>query len=257
MDKSNNANQIDAVVILGKKVDTDRAKKIARDFGVPLLNEIPNEKESKYFVADKTGISFVSGGKTLKGDFTPLLKRVGGGHLAHEIILKAAKPEKDGRAVDFTAGLGEDSFILAAAGYRVEMFEHNPITALLLKDALIRAKKDPKLKDIAERMTLSVGDSKELAEKIGYLPDLIYLDPMFPEKKKSAETKNKMQVLHTIEKPCDDEEEIMKAAFSANPKKIVVKRPPESKFLAGLEPTYSVERKAVRYDVYAVRGEKD
>ncbi len=251
----NTGNLIDAVVILGKKVDTDRAKKIARDFSAPLVCDVPKDKNSRYFIIDKTGISFVSGGKTLKGDFSLMLKRVSGGHLAHEIILKAAKPEKDERAVDFTAGLGEDSFILAAAGYRVEMYEHNPITAVLLKDALIRAKKDPKLKEIAERMSLSQGDSKELIGKIGYLPDLIYLDPMFPEKKKNAETKNKMQVLHTIEKPCEDEKELMEAAFSAKPKKIVVKRPPESSFLAGIEPTYSVERKAVRYDVYAVRAE--
>ncbi len=251
----NTGNLIDAVVILGKKVDTDRAKKIARDFSAPLVGEIPNEKNSRYFVIDKTGISFVSDGKTLKGDFSLMLKRVSGGHLAHEIILKAAKPEENERAIDFTAGLGEDSFILAAAGYRVEMFEHNPITAVLLKDALIRAKKDQKLKEIAERMSLAEGDSKELISRIGYLPDLIYLDPMFPEKKKNAETKNKMQVLHTIEKPCEDEEELMRAAFSAKPKKIVVKRPPESSFLAGIEPTYSVERKAVRYDVYAVRAD--
>lgn len=251
----NTGNLIDAVVILGKKVDADRAKKIARDFASPLVYDVPKDKGSRYFIIDKTGISFVSGGKTLKGDFSLMLKRVSGGHLAHEIILKAAKPEKDERAVDFTAGLGEDSFILAAAGYRVEMYEHNPITAVLLKDALIRAKKDPKLKEIAERMSLSQGDSKDLIGKIGYLPDLIYLDPMFPEKKKNAETKNKMQVLHTIEKPCEDEKELMEAAFSVKPKKIVVKRPPESSFLAGIEPTYSVERKAVRYDVYAVRAE--
>lgn len=251
----NTGNLIDAVVILGKKVDTDRAKKIARDFASPLVYDVPKDKGSRYFIIDKTGISFVSGGKTLKGDFSLMLKRVSGGHLAHEIILKAAKPEKDERAVDFTAGLGEDSFILAAAGYRVEMYEHNPITAVLLKDALIRAKKDPKLKEIAERMSLSQGDSKDLIGKIGYLPGLIYLDPMFPEKKKNAETKNKMQVLHTIEKPCEDEKELMEAAFSVKPKKIVVKRPPESSFLAGIEPTYSVERKAVRYDVYAVRAE--
>ncbi|MDO4460585.1 MAG: class I SAM-dependent methyltransferase [Clostridia bacterium] len=239
---------IDAVCIQGKKVDTDRAKRIAEKFGAELVTEIPTDKFAKYILMDKTGISFVSGKNTLKGDFNNMLRRVSDGRLEHEILLKATKPQPGEKAVDCTAGLGEDSFILAAAGYEVELFEHNPITALLLRDALQRAKRDPALKDIAARMTLSEGDSKDLLAALPYTPDLIYLDPMFPEKKKNAETKKKLQVLHTIELPCADEIELMQAAMNAKPKKIVVKRPPEGPFLAGIEPTYSVTRKAVRYD---------
>ena len=251
---NNEMTKIDAVVVQGKKVDMDRARKIARDFETEVVDKIPDDKKAKYFLIDKTGIAFVSEGKTLKGDFIPMMKRVNGGKLAHEILLKAAKPEKNERAVDCTAGLGEDSFILAAAGYQVEMFEHNPITAVLLKDTLQRAKKAPETKEIASKMTLKEGDSKELLKSLGYEPDVIYLDPMFPEKKKSAEAKNKMQVLHTIEKPCEDEIELMQAATEAKPKKIIVKRPPESDRLAGVEPTYEVVRKAVRYDVYVIRN---
>ncbi len=246
---------ISAICVQGRGVDMDRARRLAEKFGTEVTEKIPDDKHAMYFLFDKNGLSFIAGKQELKGDFSRLLKRVTGGHLAHEIILKAAKPGADDggvkKAVDCTAGLGEDSFLLAAGGYQVELFEHNPVTAALLHDALIRARKNPELKEIASRMTLREGDSKELLSALSYEPDLIYLDPMFPEKKKSAETKKKLQVLHQIETPCADENELVQAAIAAKPKKIVIKRPPEGPFLAGITPTYSVTRKAVRFDCIA------
>lgn len=241
---------IDAVCVQGKKVDMDQAKRLAARFEVDLMEKLPEDKFAKYLLIDKTGITFVAGKQSLKGDFNRMLNRVTGGHLPHEILLKAAKPtgEPGEKGIDATAGLGEDAFILAACGYEMELFEHNPVTAVLLNDALIRARKDPSLKDIAKRMTLKQGDSKELLSQVSYTPDIIYLDPMFPEKKKSAETKKKLQVLHQIESPCSDEIELVQAAMEVRPKKIIIKRPPDCEYLAGVEPTYSVTRKAVRFD---------
>ena len=243
---------IDGVLVQGNKVDNDLAKRLAAKFSTEVINSTPEKEDAVYFLLDKTGLSFIIDNQVLKGDFTRLLSRISGGHLQHEILLKAAKPEGGEKAVDATAGLGEDSFILAAGGYEVEMFEHNPVTFSLLNDALIRARKDPKLKDIAKRMSLKEGDSKELLSGLTYSPNLIYLDPMFPEKKKSAETKKKLQVLHRIELPCSDENELLKAAISSKPKKIIIKRPPDGDFLGGMRPTYSIERKAVRFDCIAL-----
>ncbi len=249
---------IQAVVVQGKKVDTGRAERIANRFGVAVTTQVPSEKDAKYFLMDKTGISFVAGKQVLKGDFANLLPRVTGGHLQHEILLKAAKPDNNEervlRAVDATAGLGEDSFLLAAMGYEVEMFEHNPITAVVLQDALIRARNTPELKEIAGHMTFTPGESKELLKTLSYEPDLIYLDPMYPEKKKSAESKMKMQVLHQIEEPCKDEYDLMEAAVASRPARILVKRPPEASFLAEMTPSFSVTRKAVRYDCIVLRS---
>lgn len=248
---------IQAVVVQGKKVDTGRAQRIAESFGVAVTDTVPAGKDAAYFLMDKTGIAFICGNQSLKGDFTNLLPRVTGGKLQHEILLKAAKPETEGgsrpRCVDATAGLGEDSFLLAAMGYEVEMFEHNPITAVVLQDALLRARNTPELKEIARHMTFTAGESKELLKTLSYEPDLIYLDPMYPEKKKSAESKKKMQVLHQIEEPCSDEYELMEAAVASKPGKILVKRPPEAPFLAGMTPSYSVTRKAVRYDAIVLK----
>lgn len=239
---------IDAVCVQGNKVDKDLARRLAERFECEVCGTVPDGKDAAFFLLDKTGLSFIIAGHILKGDFTRLLPRVSGGHLQHEILLKAAKVSEGMRAVDATAGLGEDAFILAAGGCETELFEHNPITAALLSDALIRAKKDPNLKDIAGRMSLKQGDSKDLLSKLSYSPDLIYLDPMFPEKKKSAETKKKLQVLHKIELPCADEKELLATAIAAGPKKIVIKRPPDGEYLGGIKPGYSIERKAVRFD---------
>ena len=259
---------IQAVVIQGKKVDRDRAKRIAESFSCELTENIPQDKEAMYFIMDKTGLSFMAKGQLLKGDFTRLLPRVSAGHLQHEILLKVARGASKGgddgslradagenvsaekmlRALDATAGLGEDSFILAAGGMNVEMFEHNPVTAALLGDALIRGRQDPATKDICRRMTMRQGDSKILMQNLNYTPDIIYLDPMFPEKKKSAESKKKLQVLHKIEEPCSDETELLQAAMALKAGKIIIKRPPGCEYLAQVKPTYSLERKAVRFD---------
>lgn len=243
---------IDAVVIKGKKVDIDRARRLAEKFGTEVVDAIPESKDARFFLMDKTGLSFMAKGQELKGDFSRLLSRVTGGHLQHEILLKAADRLGNMKAVDATAGMGEDSFILAAGGYDVELFEHNPITAAVLSDALLRARNTPELKDIAKRMKLAEGDSKELLKKLSYNPDIIYLDPMFPEKKKSAETKKKLQMLHQIELPCEDEEELVKAAIEAKPKRIIIKRPPDGDNLAGIKPTFFITRKAVRFDCIEV-----
>ena len=61
--------------------------------------------------------------------------------------MKAAKSDKEGRkAIDATAGMGEDAFLLAAQGYEVTLYEQNPVIAALLKDAIRRAKKNIDLK---------------------------------------------------------------------------------------------------------------
>jgi 16S rRNA (guanine1516-N2)-methyltransferase len=81
---------------------------------------------------------------------------------------------------------------------------------------------------------------------------LVLLDPMFPERRKSAISKKKMQLFQKLEAPCDDEAELLDAAFAAKPRKVIVKRPPKGPFLAGRKPSYSLTGKAVRYDCYVL-----
>lgn len=132
------------------------------------------------------------------------------------------------------------------------LFERNPVIAALLQDALRRARTVPELAAAVERMTFAGRDSIEGLRAFCAPPDAVYLDPMFPARQKSAAVKKKFQLLHRLERPCDDAEELLRAALDAHPRKVVVKRPPKGPYLAGVKPSYSIAGKAVRYDVIAL-----
>ena len=180
-----------------------------------------------------------------------MIRRVTKGRVYHEMLIKAAKSNKEGlKAIDATAGMGEDGFLLAAYGYEVTLCEQNPVIACLLSDALRRAGKNPVIKEIADRMTVVAGDSIELMKANMVQVDLVYLDPMFPGRQKSGLINKKLQLIQKMEAPCSEEEELFDAAIAVGPSKIIVKRPLKSKHLADRKPNYMLKGKAIRYDCY-------
>lgn len=238
------------VVCIGKGGQRDMAESFAKRTGVPILDK-PGENLTVLF--DAKGVSLTGYGLTYQGDFEGMLHRVSDGRLAHEMLVRAVKTtETDLKGIDATAGMGEDAFLLAAYGYDMTLYEQNPVVAVLLKDALRRAKKHPQLKEIAGRMKLVEGNSvEELKTRVDAV-DLIYLDPMFPGRQKSGLINKKLQLIQKLEPPCSDEVELFEAAIQAKPSKIIVKRPLKSPFLAGKNPTYELKGKAIRYDCYAL-----
>ena len=128
------------------------------------------------------------------------------------------------------------------------MYEREPLIAALLRDALCRASQIHVLADASRRMTLTEGDSIEAMRTLKTAVDVIYLDPMFPKRRKSSLVKKKLQVIQMIEKPCENEALLLDAAKAAGPKKIVIKRPVRGAFMAGEKPTYSIHGKTVRFD---------
>ncbi len=210
--------------------------------------------EGLQIVNDENGLSLVSDDQVLRGDFTKMLPRLKHHNLTQELLVKAAKiKDADGAltAVDATAGLGDDSLLLAAAGFDVQMYERNTIIYALLADTIRRAAEVPELTDIVARMHLHHGDSMEAMQQLDFTPSVILLDPMFPERQKSALVKKKLQMIQKLEFPCIDEAELLLIAMQAGPKKLIVKRPPKGPFLAGIKPDYSTEGKAVRFDCFA------
>ena len=201
-------------------------------------------------VSTPEGLSLSDGKNTVRGDFTRLLPRVRRGNLSRELLVRAVKVKGIGEplVVDATAGLGEDSFLLAAAGCRVLLFEYDPVIFALLSDALERAKRDPETAPVASRMTLFPGDSIPALPTLTPHPDVVLLDPMFPERTKSALVKKKFQLLHQLERPCENEAALLDAALAARPKRIVIKRPAKGPYLAGVKPSFSLLGSAVRFD---------
>ena len=219
------------------------------------------------------GLTLCGNGLELWGDFTRMMPRLRRGNLQREFLVKASRIKGLGErpfAVDATAGLGEDSILLAAAGYFVRMYEHNPVIAALLRDSLRRAAEIPELKEYASRMELVEGDSTEALLKMARqaldaeasaaaqetefpaVPDLILLDPMFPARQKSALIGKKLQLLQMLEMPCASEEALLAAALGTGARRVVVKRPLKGPYLAGKKPDYDITGKAIRYDCYVI-----
>lgn len=212
---------------------------------------------------DGQGVSLVRDGWVLRGDFTKSLSRLTPNNLNHELLVRAARQKGSQgphSAVDATAGLGDDAFLLAAAGFHVQLYERNPVIALLLHDALRRGAEHPELAPIVGRMELRMGDSVILLPQLTQPPDVVVLDPMFPDKQKTGLTKKKLQILQQLEQPCLEEEALLNAALACLPRRIVVKRPLKGPFLAGRKPSYTLKGKTIRYDCIVPPGpigEKD
>jgi len=204
-----------------------------------------------------SGLSLQKGNMSLHCEFQDMLSRIKPGKLQSELLVKAAKIKSSNSsvstsltAIDATAGLGQDSFLLAAAGFSVHMYEQDPIIAALLRDALQQANHNPNLFPITQRMHLYEKNSILALQTITETPDVIYLDPMFPARTKSAAVKKKFQLLHELEQPCENEEVLLQAAEALHPRKIVVKRMLKGPYLAQKKPSYSLKGKSIRYDCY-------
>ena len=193
----------------------------------------------------------------LRADLTHMLPRLTPRNPATELIVQAAKVKGDRTkmlAVDATAGFGEDALLLAAAGFHVRLYERNESIARLLEDALRRAAETPELAPVVARMELVCGDSIPALREMRPAPDVILLDPMFPERTKSAAVRKKFQLLHHLEEPCADGELLLAAAIAANPRRIIIKRPVKGEYLGGVKPSFSLTGKAVRVDVIVPAG---
>lgn len=201
--------------------------------------------------SDKDGLALIGNNQLLRGDFTRMRSRITPGNLNRELLIKASKIKGKAEgltAVDATAGLGEDAFLLAAAGFSVRLYERDPVIAALLRDALSRAAELPDLAAIAGRMQLFETDSLTALPQLAVRPDVVLLDPMFPARQKSALIKKKFQLLQQLEQPCMDEDALLHAAIASDPYKVVIKRPLKGAWLAGRKPDYSLKGKTIRYD---------
>ena len=238
------------------------ARILADKLNVPCVwkDSPPEESEELILRFHKDGLSLCGEGLEMQGDLTHMIPRLKRNNLQREFLVKASRIKNLGEhplAVDATAGMGEDSLLLAAAGYQVFLYELNPVIAALLKDSLRRAALIPELKEAVSRMHVREEDSILGMAGLDTPPDLILLDPMFPERKKSGLIKKKFQLLQKLERPCSDEERLFEAAWKAGPRRLVIKRPLKGPYLAGVKPDYSLPGKAIRYDCFVnIRNKK-
>lgn len=170
----------------------------------------------------------------------PLAKAIG--------LKKGATPT----VIDATAGFGRDAFVLAHLGCELTLVERNPLIATLLSDALIRAVNNSEIASIISRMKLVNQDSVSYLQQLATIdyPDVIYMDPMYPGRDKTALVKKEMQLLHQLAGPDIDSEQLLTSALTTAKKRVVVKRPKSAPFVGAQTPSTKIESKNTRYDVY-------
>jgi Protein of unknown function (DUF548). len=81
-------------------------------------------------------------------------------------------------------------------------------------------------------------------------PDVVYLDPMYPHRQKSALVKKEMRVFQSLVGPDEDADALLEPARRLAKKRIVVKRPDYAPPLAGVETQSAVVTKSHRFDIY-------
>jgi 16S rRNA (guanine1516-N2)-methyltransferase len=219
-------------------------------------------------------------------------RRASGASGTADLLVKAVGPRKglvdptngirQGAVVwDLTAGLGQDSLVLARNGAKkVRMVERHPVVAALLKDAMRRLELgamastsqegDPS-NDLFETLALSIGEGREVLRKEDSSGcDVIYLDPMFPPRQKQSAVKKGMTILHGLlethviassdssskeeveERRFREEQDLLGCALDVAKLRVVVKRPAKAPPLGdgSTKPSYALTGTTNRWDVY-------
>lgn len=192
---------------------------------------------------------------------TGLLCDFAGGAVGHRLrfgggrgqALPRAVGMKGGRTpriVDATAGLGRDAFLLASLGAEITLIERSAEIHRLLEEGMVRgAEAGGKVAEAIARMTLIHGDARELLP--GLAPEVVLVDPMHPERRKSSLVKQEMRSLREIVGTDDDKAELMRVALAAAGKRVVLKWPRRAAPMEGIPPcSHSIEGKTTRYDVF-------
>ncbi len=249
--------------------DSVRADELSRELGLKNLGVVGSIAQLKairdvpaLLLLDDQGLCLQLTGKKAPGPVRAEFvtgkmgyrREHGGG--AGQMVAKAVglhKTKARLHVLDATAGLGQDAFILASLGCQVTLFERNPVIHALLEDGLSRASLNVDCAPVIEHMILKPGSSIEWLEGADApVADVIYLDPMFPHREKSALVKKEMQVFQSIVGSDDDSAQLLQAALACARYRVVVKRPRRAASIAGPEPATRIEGKSSRYDIYAI-----
>ncbi|MBF0294305.1 MAG: class I SAM-dependent methyltransferase [Magnetococcales bacterium] len=190
-------------------------------------------------------------GQPVAVDFSPEIAAARRQEGLRQTLARAAGLKSGGVrpvVLDMTPGLGRDAFVLAALGCEVLMVERSPVVAALLEDGLRRAAMLPE----ASRLRLMQGEAVAFLNHLpagGHPCQVIYLDPMHPEREKSALVKKEMRLLRAVVGDDPDAEELAQAALRHGQARVVIKRPRLAPPL-GAQPQRVVMGQSVRYDIY-------
>ena len=162
--------------------------------------------------------------------------------------------------------------LLAALGCEVLAVERSPVLHVMQRDALTRllTTEDERKRAMAARIALVHAEALDVFGAMGaspgvsalgradWRPEVIYFDPMHPERRKSALVKKEMRILRELVGDDADSGAVLRAAVVVpGVRRVALKMPRLADALEGTEgltPVAVHEGKSVRYDVFSGAG---
>lgn len=248
-----------------------QAEQLAQLLRLPCLGAVPVQEISDFTFVLERGpqLRLCATGRKAPG---PVLVDFVAGAAAHRRKYGGGRGQQIAKAVglrsgfypdvlDATAGLGRDAFVLASLGCHVRMLERNPVVRALLQDGLARlrcaAEEDVELSPICARLSLEESGlpaQRWLEQQPEESVPVVYLDPMYPARDKSAKVKKEMAAFHELVGSDEDADALLAPARTACYYRTVVKRPRLAPWLAAEKPAFSLEGKSGRFDIYTKHG---
>ncbi|KAL1454207.1 hypothetical protein WDU94_010484 [Cyamophila willieti] len=247
--------------------DSDEAdinlEAIAKKFGLEHADNASTElcyKEEKSCPLSKVLKAKYLDGPNVYVDFTSAQLTWRQTHGGDEALVRAvgvSGPYKP-YVIDATGGFGTDAYILVSYGCKVRVFEKHPLVASLLEDGIRRGgeRLGPQFR---KNIQFQFGDSLAYLKSLNrsdmnqtaIIPDVIYLDPMFPKTKKSALVKKHIRFLQNVLTPDpSNDEDLMRVALNTARRRVVVKRQKSAPCLGGVSTKTFIKSNRYRFDIY-------
>lgn len=236
---------MEKIIYIPKNISTENLNYISnlcKTFDFIISDKVP--KEEFFLFWENNYLSLQNNKNKIFVDFNNSKLQYRIKRINHEKISKIVN-KNCSLICDATAGLGTDAFIIANLNLKIHLFENNPFIAILLKDGINRAKNK-----YINNMDLKFGSFYKYYCNKDIKPDIIYLDPMFPNNNKSSLSNKKMEFFKYVVGIDNDCQELVKFAFQMATKKIIIKRPLKADFIINKKPNHQYFGRAIRYDVY-------
>jgi 16S rRNA (guanine1516-N2)-methyltransferase len=245
-----------AVIAKGEDSIMNSAEELARSLALPFVTTTATEADfDLLLVVTPEHLELRDNRDPQVGpvrvDFSHLDLRPYSPHLSRRQPLARALGKKAQTVVDATAGYCHDALLFALMGYRTTAIERSPVVMALARDGLRRLSARAGIA-LDRRLRLIEGDGRAMLPLMAP-PEVIYIDPMFPPKrKKSAAVKKEIRLLRVLVGDDPDAQELLEISRRVARDRVVVKRPDDAPPLAP-DPSMSLAGKLVRYDVYLAR----
>lgn len=241
--------------------DVAEAAAVAAALGLPLLDELEVTDDRVELVLGPTGWGlYAGGGKRVRPITVDLVegdvgrRRREPGRYRTELARAVGVTRNHAPTViDATAGLGVDSALLAWLGCTVVAMEREPVLAVLWHQALRHLDARPDAPNLSFRRGAAEVLVPEHCTAVGR-SEVIYLDPMFPPRSKTALVRKEMQLLQRLSPHPEaaEQDALFSMAMSWASARVVVKRPRNAPPIAhGV--SHRLEGKTTRFDVYVTR----